>query len=81
MPGQQSQTSVGVEIIASLRVGLVVGWAWAFVMIDLIVIVKGMVSGWSGIRNREHHPNLWFDTAVLRLLRHVVLQLYLYLAG
>lgn len=45
MPGQQSQTSVGVEIIMSLRVGLAVGWAWAFIMIELIVIVKGMVSG------------------------------------
>lgn len=66
--GQQCQTSRLRPVLGyslSLRVGLVVGWGWAFIRVELIDIVKGRVSGWRGICNRQHHPNFWSDAAGL----------------
>jgi len=66
--GQQSHVDAGVELIASLRVGLVVGWGWAFIKVELIVIVKVRVSSWGGIHDFQRHPNSSPEAAGLVLL-------------
>lgn len=48
------------------------GWVgFAFVKVELIVIMKGSVSGWGGLYDRQHHPNVrcWSGAVFLRLVK------------